>query len=162
MKLRVLFTAAALIVTSQAANAVVGDAGCGLGSMIIQDNTKLMQIFAVTSNGFTGSQLFGITSGTSNCRAQNFVMREKAVQYFAEVNKEDLSREMAQGRGEKLNTIASLYGCDQSAQPAFAKMTQGSYERIIPASTTTVTEMVSNLSRELKSNSDLAKSCQAI
>ena len=156
MKLGFLLAAALLVLGTQAK---AQDAGCGLGSMIITENTKLMQLLATTTNGATFSQAGGITTGTSGCKAQNFVMREKAVQYFAEVNKDDLSREMAQGQGEKLTTLASLYGCEGGARQDFARAMQTGYDRIIPAADTKVTDMVQNISREVKSNAVLAKGC---
>lgn len=158
MKTRILLAAAALLLVSQVSKAE--DAGCGLGSLIIQDNTKLMQILAATTNGI-GGQTFAITSGTSNCKAQNFVMNEKAIQYFAEVNQSELSREMAQGQGEKLNTLASLYGCKGEGQQVFAKMTQAGYGRILPTAETSTSEMVKNLNQEFVS-SQTVQSCSSI
>ena len=160
MKMGFLFAILALVLSGQLAQAQ--DSGCGLGSMLITDNSKLMQLFAVTTNASFGSQTFGITTGTSNCKAENFVMRDKAVQYFAEVNKSDLSREMAQGQGEKLATLAELYGCKGIAKNQFGKMTQSAFGKILPTNDTATAEMVRNLNHELEANSELAKSCQAI
>lgn len=165
MKLRTLMTVALFTLVAHGAHAQgtkANDSGCGLGSMIIKENTKLMQILAATTNGSTGSQVFGITSGTSNCRAQNFVMREKAVQYFAEVNRDDLSREMAEGRGEKLETLAELYGCPAHAEPEFAKRIQHSYDKIVPTSDTPVSEMIRNLNYEISNDEKLVKTCTLI
>ena len=57
-----------------------GPAGCGLGSLIFDADSGWTQIFAATTNGTSGNQTFGITSGTSNCdtgptkqSAKNFV-----------------------------------------------------------------------------------------
>lgn len=76
-------------------------------------------------------------------------MTEKAVQYFAEVNKDDLSREMARGEGEKLQTLAALYGCETPAsRTQFSKAAQLAYGRILPTSNTSVTDMVKNLNGE--------------
>ncbi len=44
-----------------------GEAGCGLGSMIFGDSPGFVQVLAATTNGCSGSQTFGITTGTSNC-----------------------------------------------------------------------------------------------
>jgi hypothetical protein len=158
MKLKVILAAALMVAGAQAAHA--DDAGCGLGSLIITDNTKLMQVLAATTNGI-GGQTFAISTGTSNCKAQNFVMNDKAIQYFTEVNHNDLSREMAQGQGEKLNTLAALYGCQGSAQKDFAKMTQGSYSQIVPSADTQATDLVRNLNGQFSSHPDLAKACGA-
>lgn len=160
MKVRILLAAGLLLLVSHGARAE-GDAGCGLGSLIIQDNTKLMQVLAATSNAI-GVQTFAISTGTSNCKAQNFVMNDKAIQYFTEVNHADLSREMAQGQGEKLNTLASLYGCKGTAQKAFASMTQNSYGQIVPAQNTSATDMVKNLNGQFAAHPEVASSCSAI
>ena len=85
--------------------AMANDAGCGLGGMLIKNNTKLMQIVATSLNGTFGSQTFGITFGTSGCSANGIVQNDKQIQYFVEVNQEELTREMAQGHGEKINTF---------------------------------------------------------
>ena len=151
---------AALSFAGQTARAE-GDAGCGLGSLIITDNTKVMQVLAATTNGI-GVQTFAISTGTSNCRSQNWVLNEKAIQYFTEANQQDLSREMAQGEGEKLKTLASLYGCKGEAQNSFAKMAQGSLGSIVPAPETSSVEMVKNLNAAFSSHADVANACNAI
>lgn len=133
-----------------------GDSGCGLGSMIIKDNTKLMQLFAVTTNASFGSQTFGITFGTSNCSANGIVMNDKQIQYFVEVNQQDLTREMAQGHGDKLSTLAALHGCaDQNTINAFSTKAQSSYEQIVPSAKTNAVDMVKNLKA-----SSIANACK--
>ncbi|MCB0370154.1 MAG: DUF3015 family protein [Bdellovibrionales bacterium] len=137
-----------------------GDSGCGLGSMIISKNTKLLQLFSLTTNNSSFSQPLGITFGTSGCSANGIVMNEKQVQYYVEVNQEDLSREMAQGHGEKLETLALLKGCQSPAsQKAFAGFTQSAYAQIIPHANTNATEMVHNLNQEMAQQAELNQLC---
>jgi len=66
-----LWTICAVLALGLGASSAMADsfgmAGCGLGSMLIQSNGK-EQIFVATTNGSSGSQTFGITSGTSNCK----------------------------------------------------------------------------------------------
>ena len=45
-----------------------GPAGCGLGSIVMGSKPGFMQVFAASTNGCSGSQTFGITTGTSNCK----------------------------------------------------------------------------------------------
>jgi len=126
--------------------AFAGDAGCGLGGMLIKSNTKLMQLFAVTTNGTLGSQTFGITFGTSGCSASGLVQNDKQIQYFVEVNQQDLMREMAQGRGEKLSTLAALNGCMSENQVnAFNTKAQSQFKTIVPASNTSAVDFVNNM-----------------
>lgn len=149
MKLRLL--ALTMMIFANDAFAA-GDAGCGLGSLIISRNSKLFQLFAVTTNGSFGSQTLGITSGTSNCSASGLVQNEQEIRYFAEVNQADLTKEMAQGGGEKLYTLAALYGCDSQEKISFAKMTQSSFAKINSKENITSEELVNNINSSLKQN----------
>ena len=126
--------------------AFAGDAGCGLGGMLIKQNTKVMQILAGTTNTFTGSQTLGITFGTSGCTANGLVQNDKQIQYFVEVNQTELTREMAQGRGEKMTTLAALNGCvTQDQVSAFNTKAQASFKTIVPTAKTTAVEFVNNM-----------------
>lgn len=137
-----------------------GDAGCGLGSMIIQKNSKGLQLLAMTTNSFLFTQPLGITSGTSGCSSRGLVMADKEVQYFVEVNQEELSREMAQGHGEKLATLAQMKGCqNEASQKAFSTFAQSSYSRILPTANTSAADMVQNLNNELSGQKELVQLC---
>src|SRR5215471_19562951 len=108
--------------TARAQPAVYGMAGCGLGSLLFgTDNSKLMQILAATTNGTFANQTFGITSGTSNCVEGGVVKAEREQAAFAEVNFQDLKRNMATGGGEYLASFSTLLGCEDTAKPTFYK-----------------------------------------
>lgn len=147
----------ALLITLLAGSvSYAGDAGCGLGGMIIKQNTKVMQVLAATTNGSFGSQTFGITFGTSGCSASGLVMNEKQIQYFVEVNQEELTRELAQGRGEKISTLAALNGCATQEQiTAFNTKAQASFKTIVPAAKTSAVDFVNNMK-----SSAIADVCQ--
>jgi hypothetical protein len=126
--------------------AYAGDAGCGLGGMLIKSNAKLPQLAATFLNGTFGSQTFGITFGTSGCSASGIVKNEKQIQYFVEVNQAELTREMAAGRGEKINTLAALNGCMTQEQiTAFNAKAQQSFKTIVPDAKTTAVDFVNNM-----------------
>ena len=132
--------------TVMSATTMAGDAGCGLGGMLIKSNTKLLQLFAVTTNGTFFSQTLGITFGTSDCSAKGLVLNDKQIQYFVEVNHSDLIREMAQGYGDKLSTLAALNGCRTDSQiSAFNAKAQSSFRSIVPSSYTTAVDFVNNM-----------------
>jgi hypothetical protein len=137
-----------------------GMAGCGLGSLLFQgDNTMVKQILAATTNGTFGSQTFGITSGTSNCTAGGVVKAQREQAAFVEVNFRDLKRDMAAGGGEFLASFGTLLGCEDSAKPKLAKMTQDKYETLVPAETTTPMQLLSSLKAQVKATPALAQGC---
>ncbi len=102
-----------------------GLAGCGLGSMMMGPTGS--QVLAGTTNSSTYNQLFGITSGTSNCAEDGVALADREKEYFAEANFESLKQEMAQGKGENLEAFASLMGCSSQT---FASAAQGHYNAI--------------------------------
>jgi hypothetical protein len=153
-------TLVVVIAASATARAQYGMAGCGLGSLLFgNDNSKLMQILAATTNGTFGSQTFGITSGTSNCVEGGVVKAEREQAAFAEVNFQDLKRNMASGGGEYLASFATLLGCEESVKPEFFHMTQAKYESILPSASTTPIAMVGAVKQQIKADPALSGSC---
>ena len=132
-------------------------AGCGLGYVLFgnQDNSKIMQIFAATTNGTSGNQTFGITSGTSGCTEDGAVKFVKAAELYAEVNLDSLRREMATGQGEFVTGFASVLGASTANRPALVELFKKNYVTLFPSSQTTSTEMLSTLSQVLAGHSDL-------
>ena len=119
-----MLVALTLVATSSSVFAAgYGTAGCGLGSMLIGDKPGMIQLSAVTTNGTSGSQTFGITSGTSNCGSGG-----KSTEAFIEANKVALSNDVARGQGETLNTLAEMMGVKNA--DAFAKKLQSQYNEI--------------------------------
>jgi hypothetical protein len=151
---------AGITLGSSAAHAQYGMAGCGLGSMLFgKDNTTLMQILAATTNGTFASQTFGITSGTSNCTSGGVVKAEREQAAFAEVNFQDLKRNMASGGGEYLASFSTLLGCEDAAKAPLFKMAQAKYESILPTEATSPVELVMNVKSEIRKTPELANAC---
>jgi hypothetical protein len=158
-RLAIIGTTMGVLLAASAAHAQgYGLAGCGLGSLVIKDDGKI-QILAATTNGTFGSQTFGITSGTSNCTSGGVVKAQREQAAFAEVNFQDLKRNMASGGGEFLTSFSSLLGCEEPAKPALAKMTQTKYEVILPTEKTTPMELLGAVKAQIKADPTLAKSC---
>ncbi len=133
-----------------------GMAGCGLGSMIIKDD-GFVQVFAATTNGTSGSQTFGITSGTSNCTKDGAVKAEREKEAFVESAMAELTKDISKGEGEYLTTLASLYGCDNSATSKFSTSLKGKFDEISKSSD--AQSMLSIIDRTVASDVELSKSC---
>lgn len=133
-----------------------GMAGCGLGSMIIQTN-DFSQIFAATSNGTSGNQTFGITSGTSNCTKDGVVKNEKAQEVFVHMNYNSLEKEMAIGKGEKLNALATLVGCSKNVN-GFSEFAKANYSKLFSTSNDP-SFLLSSIKVEMEKDPVLKSSC---
>ncbi len=103
-----------------AAKADLGMAGCGLGSMVIEDQGKWAQVGAAFLNG-TGFQTFAISFGTSNCTEDGVAMASRETEAFVEFNLVDLRRDLAVGDGEYLASLSQLYGCSGEKADGFKK-----------------------------------------
>jgi DUF3015 family protein len=136
-----------------------GQAGCGLGSMVVGSKPGMQQVFAATTNGTFGSQTFGITSGTSNCGDHGLVNLSKEREVFAQENYTSLVKEMAQGKGENLYTLASLYQCPAAKHQEFGAMVQEKFDSLVASDQTTSTELLSQLENQLTDHPTLASSC---
>lgn len=89
-----------------AAAETVGPAGCGLGWQLF--GGKDSQILAATTNGSSGTQTFGITTGTSGCVDGDGMAKLDA---FIESNKVALETDAARGEGETLRSVALILKC---------------------------------------------------
>lgn len=88
-----------------------GSAGCGLGSVLFKNQTGLIQISASITNVTTGSQTFGISTGTSNCEPT--YANETSVT-FIEINRVKLEKDISRGGGETLVHFSKSIGCENS------------------------------------------------
>ena len=142
-----------LISGTAAAEPKYGAAGCGLGSMLFSPNSGFLQIFAATTNGISGTQTFGITSGTSNCGAPEG--GKESAKAFVETNRQALAKDIARGQGETIQSLAQLAGCKDSSKVGVSLQTH--YDSIFPnadVSDVTVSESVVNVL-----SSDAALAC---
>ena len=130
---KVLLTIAIVGAFASAAMAAgYGAAGCGLGSLVFQQNNET-QILAATTNGTFGSQTFGMTFGTSNCNNKGLVKLAMARESFIEANYKDLSRDVAAGKGEYVTNLAQLYGYTPDTAWKFTQILQKNHNRIFAA-----------------------------
>jgi hypothetical protein len=133
-----------------------GMAGCGLGSNVMGKDGS--QVFAATTNGTSGSQTFGISTGSSNCTDSGTVAALQAVPAYIEANRESLSTDIARGNGETLAGLSHVMGCNDTA--AFAGSLQKNYSQIFSSSNASSDDVTVSVMKVVKSNS--AVSCRNV
>jgi hypothetical protein len=160
MKKAYFLVAAAILAAASAeagAGRKYGTAGCGLGSVLMGRNGS--QISASTTNGTMSNQLFGITTGTLNCAEDGVAMIDKEKEFFANANFESLMQEAAQGKGENLQAMASLYGCHEDA---FASSMKNHYGAIFTGKDMDSESMLANMDAVVGSDAALRNACKAV
>ncbi|MBX2987923.1 MAG: DUF3015 family protein [Bdellovibrionaceae bacterium] len=133
----ILFSLVTLFAGSAMA-AAYGDSGCGLGAMVMGSEKGLKQVLASTTNGTSGSQTFGITTGTSNCTEGGIFKSAEQVPAYIELNKIALAKEAARGEGETLAGLSQLMGCETVV---FGKTVKANYNTIFVESKMEATEI---------------------
>ncbi|MGZ3670052.1 MAG: DUF3015 family protein [Bdellovibrionota bacterium] len=108
-------------------------AGCGLGSMLIQDQGKWPQVGAAFLNG-TGFQTFAISFGTSNCTEDGVASASREKDAFVESNIADIKRDLSVGKGEYLSSLASFYGCKGDQAASFGRSLRKHQDKVQGAS----------------------------
>ena len=142
MKKLLLSTIAALALTTSAM-AANSQTGCGLGSVIIKDNSSaLMLALQATTNGTSGNQTFGITSGTLGCQKTKLVMNERAAEFVAS-NMDILAKEISVGHGESLDTLAELLKVEDKA--SFSAALQANYNSIYTSQKVEMADVLDNI-----------------
>ena len=118
--------------------------GCGLGSVLIKDDSSaLMLAIQATTNGTSGNQTFGITSGTSGCKKTKLVMNERTSEFVA-ANMDTLAKEIAVGHGESLDTLDELL--EVKNKLAFNSKLQSNYNKIYSSKSVKMADVLDNIS----------------
>lgn len=105
-----------------------GTAGCGLGSVAFGEKPGMIQVFAATTNGWLGTQTFGISSGTSNCEEPGMgksAFRQRLDQ-FVVGNTNQLKNDIARASGEAVSALESMSGCQAGSLGAKLQQEYGS------------------------------------
>ena len=139
----VLFSVLAL---AGGATAQMNNTGCGLGSMIFEGETGLVQqVLAVTTNGTSGNQTFGISSGTSRCEQPDSLASNKKLNEFVAENMDPLAMDIARGQGEYLDTLAVLMEIPRQERTDFGYRLQNNFSRIYTGNKVTHVDVLNNI-----------------
>ncbi len=141
---KILVSFAAVIALSTSAFAGVNSqTGCGLGSMIIKDDSSAVLLaLQATTNGTSMNQIFGITSGTLGCTKTKLVMNERAEEFVAS-NMDILAKEIARGSGESIDTLAELLSIEDKA--TFSASLQANYNSIYTSQKVEMADVLDNI-----------------
>ena len=121
--------------------------GCGLGTVLWgskADGSVMSQSLQATTNGTFGTQTFGITSGTLECAEPSKVVQNEKLNYFVLANMDNLAKDIANGRGEALDTYAELLGIPAEQRQNFYATLQANFARIFTSDHVTLSDVVDN------------------
>lgn len=131
--------AGALLAASSTVTFAASPAGCGLGTAVVfkDANEWHEHVLAATTNGTSGNQTFGMTSGTLGCEAANGPLA--GVQTFMDNNMDQLAMDVAKGQGETLAALAEIVGVEAADQTTFNAKLQASFDSMFSVEATSET-----------------------
>ncbi|HZV81247.1 MAG TPA: DUF3015 family protein [Geobacteraceae bacterium] len=146
---RILFAVALSLVCASAACAASARAntGCGLGTVLWgnkADGSIASQSLQATTNNIFGNQTFGITSGTLECSEPAKAVKNEHLNKFVQVNMDNLARDIAQGRGESLDTFAELLQVPVEKRPEFAAKLQSNFAKVFTSDQVVLADVIDN------------------
>ena len=131
--------------------------GCGLGSMVFKGQSGLApQVLAVTTNGSSGNQTFGISTGTLGCTQDGTVRSAMKTALFIETNKQQLARDMSVGSGETLASLSHLIGIASQDQAAFNRVAKDNMASIFSSDSVATEQVVASLRAALAADTQLS------
>ena len=157
MKKILLSTAATILLATSAMATIQNQTGCGLGSQLIKDDSSaIMLSLQATSNGTSGNQTFGITFGTLGCDGNGPVTSSAKLALFIDGNMDNLARDISQGQGETLSTLAEVWGVEKQDQATFNEVAQANFSKVFTSENVTSQAVLENLNNLMSANKQLA------
>lgn len=146
---------------SQLVQAGLNDIGFVVGffQSVLQNPGFALAPGTLISGPTSGYQSSSITTGTSNCDDSPASAEERRMERetYVAVNFNDLSKESAQGKGDRLQSLAEILGCgDERSFPTFAQVTQTHHAEIF--SDSEPANVTARILTKAQANSDL-RSC---
>jgi len=112
---------------------------------------------AATTNGTSGTQTFGISSGTSGCTNDGTLLGQYKVTVFASANFDNLSQDMARGSGEHLTSFAELLNIPEENRGHFYALAQTQYRAMHQSGEKTPDALLASLNGGMSSHPTFAK-----
>ena len=158
MRMRSLFVTALLVAAPLSQAMADKDIGCGFGTQLWRGQRGVApKVLGATTNGTSGNQTFGISSGTLGCANDGVVTADARLNMFASSNMDRLARDMAVGRGESLETLAHLMRVEDADKPAFYGLTKSHFSDIFASNDVTAGQMLGNITGLMAANAQLSK-----
>lgn len=140
-----------------------GMAGCSLGSVIFQNNSKGPQIGASIVNQYLSSTKISnisSTKGSSNCDTGPDRLAINESKVYLDANYASITRDAAQGGGQYLNSFGEILGCSQEAKGELSTLSQKNFGQIFD--TDDSNSAYENLKSLMTKDEVLSKECSRL
>ena len=147
---------ALLSVSSVSMAEAPGGPNCGWGNMLFEGQTGLgAHIIASITNGTSGNNTFGMTTGTNGCSTSGTLTYGGKSMVSSIMG--EFSEDVAAGEGDAMDTVAVIYGVEKQDRAIFARVMHENFAVIFPSEDVTADEMIASIEQVMKADQTLAK-----
>lgn len=133
-----------------------GGPNCGWGNMLFEGQSGTgAHILGLTTNGTSGNNTFGVTTGTNGCSSSGTLTYGGASMVGSIMG--EFSEDVARGDGDAMNAVAVAYGVDKQDRDTFAKVMHENFATIFPNEDVTAEDMIASIEKVMKADATLAK-----
>ena len=135
-----------------------GGNGCGWGNLLFEGQTgKVPHVIGITTNGTSGNNTFGVTSGTNGCSSKAVIGYGGKSMVDLSALMDEFSEDVARGEGEVITAVAISMGVEKSDRAIFKATLQENFTAIFPGADVTAEEVMLNIREVMGQNHQLAK-----
>jgi hypothetical protein len=135
-----------------------GGANCGWGNLLFKgQNGKPAHVLALTTNGSTGNNTFGVTSGTNGCSSRGTITYGGKEVVDVSAVMDEFSEDVARGDGEVITTMAVSLGIQPQDRAAFKQAMRDNFDVIFPSENVTTEQVLAAMWSVMQKDSTLSK-----
>ena len=133
-----------------------GGPNCGWGNALFEGQSGLgSHIIASITNGTSGNNTFGMTSGTNGCSTSGTLTYGGKSMVSSIMG--EFSEDVAAGEGDAMDTVAVVYGVEKQDRATFAKVMHENFTVIFPNEDVTADDMMASIEAIMKADATLSK-----
>lgn len=154
-----ILMASLLAAASASSFAVVpGGDSCGWGNMLFEGKSGLpIHVVASITNGTSGNNTFGMTSGTNGCSANgSLTYGGKALINLGAIM-DEFSEDVARGDGEALTAVAVSMGVANDDRARFKTVLHENFNTLFPGDSVTAEAVMASMMELMRADAQLAK-----
>ncbi|NVJ59957.1 MAG: DUF3015 domain-containing protein [Gammaproteobacteria bacterium] len=127
--------------------------GCGLGAQVFKGKSgTVSHVLAATTNGTSGNQTFGMTTGTLGCDTSKTI---QVATLYMDSNIDKVASDISRGDGEALNALAELMGVKSEDKAHFNALLKENFTLVFTSDETTSSEAMQNIVKLMEQDETL-------
>jgi len=153
---RIILAVLLLNVSGVALAEAPGGPSCGWGNALFDGQSGLgVHIIASITNGTSGNNTFGMTSGTNGCATDGKLTYGGNSLVGAVMD--EFSEDVARGDGEALTAVAVSLGVSEDDRPVFKQVMHENFSTMFPSDQVTAEEVTTSIISLMREDEVLAK-----